>query len=302
MALFEGCRLLEAVETDPWRLVEAVEVCRGLWKFVEVRGGSTEVVEGCGGLWRFVEVYGVEGCGGLCRFVEGCTVQGCGGLCRFVEVAEWRVVRVVRVVEGCGGLWRVVEVYGGWWTVPRRPPGHRAIQLMSSAVRLHSISPNVPPTCSVRGAREDVHHRVEACPWLVMPVRVLDCNFPVVQSASGRAPTSPLCSDYPKLSLTRAPGLLLWKTIRVLWQYRCDVRFCGTVPDVSAFLRMLHSEGAKWLEMPELSLAHQAVHLYMEGLHGWLSDRSIPVKDSSVVAMQKRTPPPEGGGVNNSLS
>ena len=60
-------------------------------------------------------------------------------------------------------------------------------------------------------------------------------------------------SDYPKLSLTRPPGLLLWKTIRVLWQYRCDVRFRGSLPDISTFLSVLHSEVAKWLEMLELS-------------------------------------------------
>ena len=134
--------------------------------------------------------------------------------------------------------------------------------------RLHSIFPNIPPSRSVCGAREDVYHRIEVCPWLVVPVRVLDCTFLAVQSAYGHAPTGRLCSDYPKLSLTRAPGLLLWKTIRVLWLYRCDVRFRGTVPvpNISAFLRMLHSKVAKWLEMPQQSLAHQAVHLYMEGL------------------------------------
>ena len=30
-------------------------------------------------------------------------------------------------------------------------------------VRLHSIFPSVPPTCSICGAREDVYHRVKAC-------------------------------------------------------------------------------------------------------------------------------------------
>ena len=73
----------------------------------------------------------------------------------------------------------------------------------------------------------------------------------------------------------------------MLWQYRCDVRFRGTVPDISAFLRLLHSEVAWWLEMPGLSLAHQAVHLYMEGLQGWLCNRNIPVRDGSAVDVQK---------------
>ena len=104
-------------------------------------------------------------------------------------------------------------------------------------------------------------------------------TFPAVQSASGCAPTGRLSPDYSKFSLTRAPGLLPRKTAHVLWQYRCDVRFCGTVPDISAFLRLLHSEVAKWLGILELSLAHQAVHLYMEGIQGWLSDRNIPVRD-----------------------
>ena len=49
-----------------------------------------------------------------------------------------------------------------------------------------------------------------------------------------------------------------------------------------SFVKMLHSEIAKWLET-QLSLSHQAVHLYMEGLQGWLSDRNIPAKDGSAV-------------------
>ena len=84
----------------------------------------------------------------------------------------------------------------------------------------------------------------------------------------------------------------------MLWQYRCDVRFRGTVAHISAFLRLLHSEVAKWLEMLDLSLAHKAVHLYMEGLQGWLSDRNIPVHDGSAVDVQKC---PWVGGVSNGL-
>ena len=73
---------------------------------------------------------------------------------------------------------------------------------LAVGVRLRSIFPSIPPTCSVRGAREDVYHRVKACSWLVIPVRVPVCTFAVVHSASGCAPTNQLCSDYPKLSLT----------------------------------------------------------------------------------------------------
>ena len=83
----------------------------------------------------------------------------------------------------------------------------------------------------------------------------------------------------------------------MLWQYCCDVRFRGIVPDISAFLRLLHSEVAKWLEMPEMSLAHHAVHLYMEGFQGWLFDRNIPMRDGSAVDMQKCL----GGGEQRSL-
>ena len=106
--------------------------------------------------------------------------------------------------------------------------------------------------------------------------------------ATGQVPTGRLCRDYPLLSLTRAAGVLSWKTVRVLWQYWCDVRFWSEVPDLSAFLRILHAELAKWPVAPELSLNHQAVHLYMEGIQGLLSNRDIPVQPGSAMDMLKR--------------
>ena len=99
-----------------------------------------------------------------------------------------------------------------------------------------------------------------------MPVRILQCTFGPVCSASARAPISRLCTDYPLLSLTRAPGLLLWKIARVLWLYRCDVHIRWAALDHSAFMRVLYSQVSKWLEMPSLSLSHEAVHLFLRGV------------------------------------
>ena len=73
--------------------------------------------------------------------------------------------------------------------------------------RLHTFSPWVPPTYPVEGAQEDVYHRLKAHSWVTVPVRILQCTFGPVFSASGCAPISRLCTDYPMLSLTRAPGL-----------------------------------------------------------------------------------------------
>ena len=46
---------------------------------------------------------------------------------------------------------------------------------------------------------------------------------------------------------------------------------------------MLYSEVSKWLEMPSLSLSHEAVHLFLRGVQGWLSDGNIPVLPGSEV-------------------
>ena len=131
---------------------------------------------------------------------------------------------------------------------------------------LRAFFPWVPPACPFEGAQEDVYHRLKACSWLTIPVRILQCTFPAVRSATGRAPISQLCTDYLLLSLTRAPGLLLWKVARVLWVYRCDVRMRSANLDHSAFMRVLHSDVAKWLEMPSLSLSHEAVHMFLRGI------------------------------------
>ena len=58
----------------------------------------------------------------------------------------------------------------------------------------------------------------------------------------GAHPFGCLCSDYPLLSLTRAPGLLLWQTVRVLWVCRCEVHMQGVAPNNDTFRRILHSD------------------------------------------------------------
>ena len=110
-------------------------------------------------------------------------------------------------------------------------------------------------------------------------------------------PTRHLCSDFSVLSLSKAQGILFWKTLRMLWLYRCEVRFRSVVPDLSGFICLLCVEVSKWLEMPQLSLVNQAVHTHLQGLSGWLSDRNIPVQLGSAVDTSKRPladplPPP----------
>ena len=141
--------------------------------------------------------------------------------------------------------------------------------------RLHAIFPIVPSTCPVNGAAEDVYHRTKACTWLTVPLRILQCTFAEVTSSAGRAPMSGLCSDYLALSLSCAFGLLLWKTVRVLWTYRCFVAFRSEAPQMDAFFRILHSDLASWAAVPDLSISHTAVSLYMHAIERWLSDRDI---------------------------
>ena len=71
---------------------------------------------------------------------------------------------------------------------------------------------------------------------------------------------------------TWSSGLLLWKTAHVVWNYRCLVTFRSEAPDLHAFFYILHSDLAKWLEMLELSLSHEAVCLHMKGIEGQLSE------------------------------
>ena len=47
-----------------------------------------------------------------------------------------------------------------------------------------------------------------------------------------------------------------------------DVRIRGAALDHSAFMPVLYSEVSKWLEMPSLSLSHEAVHLFLRGIQG----------------------------------
>ena len=91
---------------------------------------------------------------------------------------------------------------------------------------LHAAFLRIPSMCPLCGACEDMYHRLKACLWLIVPLRVLDCSFPVVRSLAGRVPTGRLCSDFPVLFLSKAQGVLFWKTLRVLWLYRCAVPFC----------------------------------------------------------------------------
>ena len=107
--------------------------------------------------------------------------------------------------------------------------------------QLHSIFPGIPPMC--HGAREDVYHHLKACSWLTGLVPVLDCTCPAVQSASGCVPTGRLCTrsthSVPRMG-TGSVALEGDKGV-VAVQVRC-VR--GTAPDMSAFLRVLHSESS----------------------------------------------------------
>ena len=104
-------------------------------------------------------------------------------------------------------------------------------------------------------------------------------------------PIGRLCFDYPQLSLTRAPGILMWKAVRVLWSCRCEVVFQKARPTVNDYLRVLHSEVSKWPAMPDLSLDHEAVRMYAGAWQGWLTDRNPPVCEGSDVAGQKQPCP-----------
>ena len=127
--------------------------------------------------------------------------------------------------------------------------------------RLHSIFPSVPSTCPLDGAVEDMYHRTKAFTWLSVPLCILQCTFAEVATPVGRAPMSSLCGDYLAQSLSGAPGILLWKTARALWSYTCSVALRSEAPHMDAFFRIMHSDLASWLEVPDLLLSQVAVSL-----------------------------------------
>ena len=162
---------------------------------------------------------------------------------------------------------------------------------LSVGARLKAIWPSVSERCPFDSSVEDIHHCTKTCSWLTIPVRALQCAFPSLWTSSGRATIGRWCSNYPHLFLTRAPGVLMWKAVRVLWSCKCDVVFQKARLTVHDYIRVLHSEVLKWLAMPDLSLDHDAVRLYAGALRGWLTDRNIPMSEGSDVASHKRAGP-----------
>ena len=162
---------------------------------------------------------------------------------------------------------------------------------LSVGARLRAIWPSVSDRCPFDSSLEDIYHCTKACSWLTIPFQSLQCTCPPVWSSGRRVPIGRLCSYYPQLSLTRAPGILMWKAVRVLWSCRCEVLFQKARLTVIDYLRVLHSEVSKWLAVPDLSLDHEAVRMYAGALQGWLTDRNIPVFEGSDVAGQKRPCP-----------
>ena len=66
------------------------------------------------------------------------------------------------------------------------------------------------------------------------------------------------------------------------------VQFRREQASLPAYIRLLHSETAKWLMLPVLSVAHAAVHSFLRGLQGWLQNKDIPVLLDSTTASRKR--------------
>ena len=142
---------------------------------------------------------------------------------------------------------------------------------LSVGARLKAIWPSVSDRCPFDSSPEDVYHCSKACSWVTIPVLALQWTFPTVSSSGGRLPIGRLCSDYPRLPLSRAPGVVMWKAVRVLWSCPCEVVFQKARVTVNDYLRVLHSDVLKWLAMPDLSLDHEAVRLYAGALRGWLT-------------------------------
>ena len=107
---------------------------------------------------------------------------------------------------------------------------------------------------------EDMHHPVKTCLWFAIPCAFCSAYSPRCAQLRDE---SLWVSDYLEFSLFELPGLHLWNTAWVLWAFRCLAAFRAEVPDMNIFLRILHSAPAQWLQMPDLSLSHQAVPLYM---------------------------------------
>ena len=162
--------------------------------------------------------------------------------------------------------------------------------------RMHAIFPEVSAGCPLENDTEDHYHRLKSCLFLQKAVHILRGCLPPLYVGGVFYELGRLCADEPLLSLRTPHGLVMWKVVRSLWVYRCDVIFRkAPVCDV-AFLQML-AEGLKyWMWCEEVGVSKSFMYLALRGLlmatRGVGVDRmgrNVTVKDPVVVSGKKRS-------------
>jgi ribonuclease HI len=148
---------------------------------------------------------------------------------------------------------------------------------LPTGLRLQRIFPRLSRACPLCGVVEDNEHRLKACPFLSLPLLVMRRCFGVVHHTDIVIEPSRLCIDFPLVSLSTIQGLLLWKTISVLWLFRCRVLFDKQPPHQLAFLELLDTYLGWWQQRPDIAVPTAAVYAYRQSLRHAAEQRGAMV-------------------------
>ena len=132
--------------------------------------------------------------------------------------------------------------------------------------RMHAIFPDVSPRCPFDNEREDHHHRFKTCLFLQNAVHILRTSWPPLHVGGVFYEVGRLCVDELLLSLRTPQGLVMWKVVRSLWAYRCDVIFRKVAILETVFFQKL-VEGLKfWLWSEEVGVPKIFLYSAVRGL------------------------------------
>ena len=150
---------------------------------------------------------------------------------------------------------------------------------------MHAIFPQVSARCPIENEVEDHYHRFKSCLFLQKVVQILRSCWPPLYVGGNFYEVSRLCADEPLISLNTPHGLVMWKVVRSLWVFRCDVIFRQGAICETAFLRMLVEALKWWLWCDEVGVPKDFLQVAVRGL---LIALRSPVADRLVCRMVVR--------------
>ena len=139
--------------------------------------------------------------------------------------------------------------------------------------RMHSIFPKISPLCPFDNEAEDHYHRFKTCLFLQKVVQILRTSLPPLHVGGVSFELGRICVDEPLLSLKTPHGLVMWRAIRSLWAYRCDVIFRKVSACELAFLRMVMEGLRGWLWSQEVRVPNTIIYMALRGIMVVVSPR-----------------------------